>query len=74
MRGYTIKVYLSDGSWGFIRPNDNGGFNTTQNVGSALCFPTMADAKEYYFSHVKGAYDSRTGISVESGSLLEVNY
>ena len=65
MTAYTIKVYLTDGTWGYARPNDRGGFNLTDDVNSTVYFDTVAEAKDYYYKYIKDAYNSETGVGVD---------
>lgn len=75
MIAYTIKVYLTDGTWGYCRPNDRGGFNLTDDVSSTVYFDTVQEAKDYYYRYIKGFRNERTGVEVDGSrcSIIQVS-
>ena len=74
MIAYTIKVYLTNGEWGYCRPNDFGGFNLTDDVSSTVYFDTVAEAKDYYYRYIKGHKD-QYGVAVDGSrcAIIQVS-
>lgn len=65
MIAYTIKVYLTNGDWGYICPIGNGNWILTDDVNDTIYFDTYNEAREYYYNRVKGCRDNYSGAVVD---------
>lgn len=74
MLAYGIKVYLVNGDWGYIAIDGCGGFDLTKDDSQILCFATLDELKEFYYSKVK--YGSCRGVAVDPSktAYVRVNY
>ena len=69
---YAIKVYLSDESWGYIQFtfDGTGDYNVVHDISDSTRFETASEAMDYYRKNIQGRSSSRTGVSVERGSVV----
>lgn len=72
MTGYAIKVYMTDGSWGYPRMVGGGFFTLSPDVNDTMFFDTVQEAKDYYYSHIKGCVNEDTGAAVDSSKCAIV--
>lgn len=66
MIAYTIKVYLTDGDWGYVCPVGNGRWLLTYDVNDTVYFDTYNEARDYYYKKIKGSRANDTGAYVDS--------
>lgn len=74
MLAYALKVYLVDGTWGYIRLDGCGGFELTKEESTILCFKTLDEVRKFYEEKVK--YGNCNGVPVDTSrtSAVRVNY
>ena len=74
MLAYGIKVYLVNGDWGYISNNGRGGYDLTKDEGSILCFATLDEVREFYYSTVKGGSCNGVAVDTSRTAYVRVNY
>lgn len=68
---YAIKVYLSNGDWGYIQFTFDGSnsYNVTKNISDSTRFDSASEAMDYYRRRIRGGVNDR-GVSIERGSVV----